>query len=56
MLLDNSEQIQTLIEQEKIHAVTTVQAGQFYSNNQEMWTVVLAPWFFVQLVNKFRIT
>ncbi|MCP4490808.1 MAG: DUF2288 domain-containing protein [Gammaproteobacteria bacterium] len=45
---DHSEQVNGWIKQEKIIAVSTVQAKDWIENESQVWAVVVKPWVLVQ--------
>lgn len=48
MAEDNTHAISQLMQQQLIGVVSETQAQEFWDNNQEMWTLVVAPWVLVQ--------
>jgi len=45
---DEAEQIQGLMNAERVALVTETQAGQWAEGDQVMWAVVVLPWVLVQ--------
>ena len=48
MAEDDSATLGALMQQGRFGLVSEAQARQFLADNQEMWTVVVAPWVLVQ--------
>lgn len=47
---DRAEQIQRWRGEARVGAVSDAQAGQWFEADQDLWTVVVAPWVLVQPV------
>lgn len=52
MALDNKEQIQAWMAQQKFGRVEEQQAAQWAAENATLWAVVVAPWVLVQPLKK----
>ncbi len=45
---DNAAEIQRLMTEQRVAAVTEQQAADWFASDQQMWAVVVAPWVLVQ--------
>ncbi len=49
--IDNKNQVEQWINENKIAPVSDQQALDWYENNREVWAVVVKPWILVQQQN-----
>ncbi len=49
--IDNENQVEQWINENKIAPVSDQQALDWYENNREVWAVVVKPWILVQQQN-----
>ena len=50
IVLDNASGIENLIRQGKLSSVALDEAKQWHQQNQQFWSVVVAPWVLIQIV------
>ena len=50
---DDADQVKYWLRQELVSPVTDAQAGDWFSQDSLLWTVVVKPWVLVQFSRKF---